>query len=126
MISMPGTATGGLITEGEVENTSGEKMESIQAVAKYYTASGDFVTSDDALVEYNPLLAGQRTLFKTITKGNPSIKRCNIAFKHFWGTEIRFEDAKLRRKNDAAARNADPRLVEAQKILIRLGYETGF
>jgi hypothetical protein len=60
------------------------------------TEAGDFVSSDDALIEYNPLLAGQTSPFKTITKGNPAIKRCKIGFKHFWGAEISFEDAKPR------------------------------
>jgi hypothetical protein len=58
--------------EGEVENISNAKMENVEAVAKYYTKSDEFVTSDSTLVEYDPLLAGQTTPFKVLTRHNPS------------------------------------------------------
>lgn len=112
-----------MITEGQVENVSGEKLENVTAVSNYYTASGDFVTSDTALVEYNPLLPGQRTPFKTITRGNPAIQKCNIEFKHFWGSAIRFEDAKARKREAAANKNSN--VAEAQKHLTILGYNIG-
>jgi putative peptidoglycan binding protein len=112
-----------MITEGQVENISGKSLENITVVASYYTASGDFVTSDSALVEYNPLLPGQRTPFKTITRGNPAIKGCNINFKHFWGGAIKFQDAKERKKEEAENKTAD--LQEAQKLLVKLGFEVG-
>jgi len=79
----------GYITlEGEVRNISGLSINEIVAVAKAYTEDGTFVKSDDALIDYQPLLAGQASPFKVIMSDNPAIKSMRVEFKKFWGGTI--------------------------------------
>jgi hypothetical protein len=34
-------------------------LEDVEAVVEYYDAQGNFVTSDSALIDFNPILSGQ-------------------------------------------------------------------
>ncbi len=81
------------IIEGTVKNISNSSMESILAVGKTYTATGEFVKSDSALIEYNPILAKQTSPFKVIMTGNPAIEKCAVDFKEFWGGTIMTKDS---------------------------------
>jgi hypothetical protein len=78
---------GYIYIQGEVQNMSGEKLDNVEAVGIFRTAGGDLVKSEDALLEYNPILPGQRSPFKVGATDNPEIKRCNVSFKFLLGGE---------------------------------------
>ncbi|GEM_PF-3075424 len=73
---------------GEVKNISDKSLEDVVAVGNAYTQDGEFVKSDDTLIDYNPILAGQTSPFEVLMTGNPAIKKCKVSFKEFWGGTI--------------------------------------
>jgi len=73
---------------GEVKNISDKPLEDVMAVGTAYTENGEFVKSDDALIDYNPILPGQTSPFEILVTDNPAIKRCKVSFKEFWGGSI--------------------------------------
>ncbi len=74
--------------EGLVTNDTSRSMENVMAVALYYTEDGTFVTSDDALIDFDPILPGQSSPFSVLTRNNPAITKCGIQFKEFFGGTI--------------------------------------
>jgi len=78
--------------EGEVKNLSDESLRSVQVVSTWYTAEDSFITSSSALIDYNPLLPGQTSPFKTITRGNPAMSKFSISFKQLLGGTIATRD----------------------------------
>lgn len=73
---------------GEVTNISGEAIEHVTAVATWRTKGGEFVKSDTAIIEYDPLLPNQRSPFKVGTTDNPAMKNCSVEFKELMGGSI--------------------------------------
>ena len=95
LLSARGTIEYSHITvEGEVENISGEKLDNVQAVVMHYDSQNNLVTSDSALVEYDPLMPGQRTPFRVGTRYNPEMKTYIVDFKFLMGGTISFTDAR--------------------------------
>lgn len=79
----------GFVTvEGQVGNISGRKLQNVEALAQFYTADKKFITSDSALVEYNPLMPGQVSPFKVMATYNPLMKSASISFKLMWGDAL--------------------------------------
>lgn len=78
--------------EGELKNISAVSLKNVQVVAQWYTKDDTFVTSDSAVVEYNPILPGQTTPFKTITRGNPAMSKFTVTFKSIFGPELSTRD----------------------------------
>jgi hypothetical protein len=76
------------IAEGRVTNQTSERIENLLAVVTYEDGNGNMITSDDALVDFRPLLPGQTTTFKVITSFNPAMKTANLRFRTFGGEEI--------------------------------------
>ncbi len=83
---------GFIVCEGFVENISGGAMESIEAVALFFDATGTPITSDSALIDYDPLLAGQQSPFSIYGTYNPAITKWRIEFKEFFGGTILTRD----------------------------------
>jgi Bacterial SH3 domain len=77
------------IAEGQVTNVSGSSLENVEAVVTYMTDSGAFITSDNALIEYNPLLSGQTSPWKVMTQHNPAMKSAGVQFKTLFGGSLR-------------------------------------
>lgn len=102
--------------KGEVKNTTSRSLRNVMVVATYRTASGEFIKSSDALIDYNPILPGQTSPFKTLTTKNPAFKKCNIAFKYLGGGTIQ-----------ATTRNTKARSqnFETQTLLNSRGYDVG-
>jgi hypothetical protein len=80
--------SGYAIVEGEVQNLSLENLHDIVVVVKFYTAEEMFITSDNALIDYNPILPGQSSPFKVIVGYNPAMKTASISFKELMGGTI--------------------------------------
>lgn len=79
---------------GQVRNVSGRSLENVMVVTTWYTAAGAFVTTDDALIDYNPILNGQTSPFKTITRRNPEMQRFSVEFKRMFGGTLRVDRSK--------------------------------
>lgn len=74
--------------EGQVKNVSNESLRNVQVVVEWFTAEGEFVKSDQALVEYDPILPGQTSPFTSITSDNPAMAKFRVTFKHLLGGTI--------------------------------------
>ena len=84
---------GYMYVEGRVRNNSGKALKNVTALVEWYTSDGTFVTTHEALIDYNPILPGQTSPFKTQGKGSLKMSNCSLVFKELLGGTIRFEDA---------------------------------
>jgi hypothetical protein len=78
--------------EGQVKNLSDKPLENVTAVGIWYDKDGNFIKSDDAVIDYNPILPGQTSPFKTISTGNPAMSRYRVEFKRIFGGTIATRD----------------------------------
>ena len=81
------------IVEGQVRNISTAPLKSVVVVTNWYDKDGKFITSEDALIDYNPILRGQVSPFKTMARTNPAMARFDVTFKFFAGRTIPMRDA---------------------------------
>ena len=58
--------------------------------------SGTFITTDNALIDYNPILPGQTSPFKTMSSTNPAMSKYTVDFKHLIGGTIDTRDDRKR------------------------------
>ena len=77
------------IAEGEVLNKSSKALGSIQVVVSYYTDADEFITTGNAIIDFNPILPGQSSPFKAYARYNPKMTTALIRFKHVSGAEIK-------------------------------------
>lgn len=75
---------------GEVKNISNSKLDNVTAVVTFRTEDGTLVKTDEALIDYNPLMPGQTSAFTVLATENPAIKKLNLGFKHLLGGEIKY------------------------------------
>jgi hypothetical protein len=61
-------------------------------VGTWYDKDGNFIKFDDALIDYNPILPGQTSPFKTISTGNPAMARYSVGFKTLFGGSLAMDD----------------------------------
>lgn len=73
---------------GQVKNISEVSMKNVMVVGTIYADDGSFITSTDALIAYNPVLAGQTSPYEAMTTDNPLAARCDVAFKELMGGTI--------------------------------------
>lgn len=104
---------------GEVKNVSSESIKNVMAVGEFRTKDGTLVKAEDSLIDYNPLLPGQTSPFKTGGTDNPTISNCNLSFKTLFGNQIGYTTAKDRNAKQKQL------IVEAQTLLLGLGYSIG-
>lgn len=74
------------IAEGRVTNISGQSLERVMAKVSYFTNSGEFITSHDALIDYTPILNGQSSPFKVMGTYNPAMASGRLELAEMWGT----------------------------------------
>ena len=77
---------------GQVKNISSERLEAVEAVVEFYDSEGNFVKSDSALIDYNPILPGQTSPFSVLSTDNPAIKRYSVTFKFLFDGTIPTKD----------------------------------
>ena len=82
------TESGFVKVAGQVTNNTGQSLENVTAVVTFKTADGGFVKTSEALISYNPVLAGQTSPFEVMDTGNPAIETANLSFKHLLGGSI--------------------------------------
>ncbi len=112
------------IAEGRVTNRTSENIDNLLAVVTYEDGSGNMITSDDALVDFRPLLPGQTTTFKVITSFNPSMKTASLLFRTFGGEEIA-STQRTKAGNDGAEYKKHKLVELIQGDLTFLGYYAG-
>lgn len=83
--------------EGRVKNISSEPLSRVEAVVSYSTKDGTFITSDDAIIEFDPILPGQTSPFKVITSYNPAMSRASVDFKKLMGGSIQWREREMRK-----------------------------
>jgi hypothetical protein len=95
---------------GQVKNVSNAPLKNVAAVAMWFDKSGEFIKSDDALIDYNPILPGQTSPFKTMSTGNPAMSRFRVEFKTlFGGTLATRDDTKTPAPSPAARQQQAPK-----------------
>lgn len=77
---------------GRVTNISDASLDNVTAVATFETKDGQFVKNDQAMADYQPIMAGQTSPFTVITTGNPAIARCRLAIQHLFGAAIPYNE----------------------------------
>jgi hypothetical protein len=80
------------ITEGLVKNISSQPLKNVTAVGIWLDKDGEFIKSDDALIDYNPILPGQTSPFKTMSTGNPAMTKFRVEFKTLMGGTLAVDD----------------------------------
>lgn len=83
-----------MTVEGEVVNRTDDSLRYVAAVITWRDGAGKFITSDKALIEYNPILPGQASPFKVISTLNPEMSTFDIAFRTLNGPDIPTKDAR--------------------------------
>lgn len=78
--------------EGQVQNLTDSNLENVMAVVTWYTDDDQFITSDETLIEYNPILPGQTSPFEVMSQSNPAMSRYRVEFKTMFGGTLRQED----------------------------------
>lgn len=87
------SASGNFVeVDGEVRNTSSEAIESLLVTAEFRTSDGTFITSDDGFADYSPLMPGQSSPFKIMSRYNPQMATARLRFKTLFGGEINYID----------------------------------
>lgn len=77
------------ICEGEIRNISGERLENVMVEVRFQDRAGRFIKSEDAMVEYQPLMPDQTSPFKVAASNNPLIRHYTISFKQMFGGELK-------------------------------------
>ena len=73
---------------GQVKNISGQSIRDVVAVVSFYDKNGNFITSSSALIEFNPILAGQTSPFRVLETYNPAMHTASVQFKFLMGGTI--------------------------------------
>ncbi len=73
---------------GRVTNITDQRLENVMAVVSFFDSGGQFITSDDALIDYNPLLPGQTAPFTVMARANPAMASARLEFKELMGGTI--------------------------------------
>jgi hypothetical protein len=82
-----------LTVHGEVQNNSTEKLDTIWAVVSLYDANGQFISSEDSVIDYTPLMPNQKSPFKVMVRRNPLMETYKIGFKTTLGGELDYIDS---------------------------------
>lgn len=80
------------IVEGEVENLTTSPLADVKVKATWYDKAGTLLTSDDAMLDFNPLMPGQKSPFKTISRGHPQMATYTVAFQTIRGAQVPMDD----------------------------------
>ena len=74
-----------VIAEGTVKNISNQNLKNVTVVIQLKDSNGRYITSDEAVIKYNPILPGQISPFKVMPRHNPEMSKASIDFKYLLG-----------------------------------------
>ena len=80
------------IVSGEITNIGGDKLDDVEAVTTFYDSNGGVVTTADAVIDFNPLMPGQTSPYKTMNPDNPLIKTEKTEFHTMNGPLLAYSD----------------------------------
>lgn len=69
-------------------NRTDKPISRLMAVGTFTNASHDLIKSATGMVEYQPLMPGQKSPYKVMASLNPLISQCHVAFKIMFGGQI--------------------------------------
>lgn len=78
--------------EGFVKNISGRSMENVEVVVTWVDQNGTPQSTDEALIDFNPVLPEQESPWSTIGRYNPALTRFRVQFKELLGGSILTRD----------------------------------
>ena len=78
--------------EGQVQNLTDGNIENVMAVVTWFTSDDQFITTDETLINYNPILPGQTSPFEVMSRTNPAMQRFRVEFKTLFGGTLRYDD----------------------------------
>lgn len=81
-------SAGYVVTEGRITNISSDSQKYVVAVIQWFDENDGFVTSDEAVIDYNPILPGQTSPFSIHTVYNPAMESAIVTFKKGLGGTI--------------------------------------
>jgi hypothetical protein len=84
--------------EGEVQNIGTTPLRSIVAVATWYDKQDSFISADSGLVEYDPLMPGQKSPYSVLIRANPLMHQYTVGFKQIGGGELTVEDRRKKKQ----------------------------
>lgn len=67
--------------EGEVRNLTNQPITRLWAVVTFYTTNETLVTSDESVVEFDPLMPQQTSPFDVMVRDNPQISGATVRFR---------------------------------------------
>lgn len=76
------------IVSGEITNMGNEKLDDVEATTTFYDSDGNVVKTADAVIDFNPLMPGQTSSYKTMATDNPLIKTEKTEFHSMGGPLI--------------------------------------
>lgn len=79
------------IAEGRVKNISGEPLDGVEVVVTWLSKTGEYITSNSTLIDFQPIDAGKSSPWKVIAQYVPGIStaKAKVEFKYFNGGEIK-------------------------------------
>ena len=83
---------GFVICDGAVKNVTSGSISNVEAVITLYDGNGTAQESDEALIAFNPVLAGQTSTWQTIVTSNPAPTKFRVHFKDQFGGSILTRD----------------------------------
>jgi hypothetical protein len=78
--------------EGQIRNISDNAIKGVMAVSTWYGQDDTFIKSDSAMIDFDPIMPGQTSPFKTISRGNPAMSKFSVTFKQILGGQIATRD----------------------------------
>lgn len=78
--------------EGYVKNITSEALSDVEVVISWVDANGTPYSTDNALIDDNPILPGQQSPWSTIGMDNPALTQFHVQFKELMGTTILTRD----------------------------------
>jgi len=82
--------------EGFVQNLKADPIRNVEAVIILYDSARTPISSDSALIDYEPLLPGQQSPYTVILRYNPAFDAWRVEFKEFLGGSLSVRDDRPR------------------------------
>lgn len=79
---------------GQVKNISKKSYDHVLAVATFTDSKGNFITTEDALIKYNPILPDQVSPFGFNVPWNPAFKTLKVEFRQMMRGNLEHREKK--------------------------------
>lgn len=76
------------VAEGRVKNISRGSLDHVLVQVEFEDGNGTFITTGEALTDYQPILPGQTSPWKVMATWNPEMKHASVHFRRNMGEAI--------------------------------------